>query len=152
MIEDCLKAKGVRYFHGHHDTEYFFLLDYLDNSGCGRTDAEARHGKLHVHLIPGVKPGEITVTVTPDRYYPAEFREHLIDVVERWAAPGSRNATVYPSSDAHLVGVVVRITARPAGLAEATVVVDGAVAAALDLFARLQGTATAPGSSLRDVG
>lgn len=85
LIADCLRAKGVRYFHGHHDWEYFFLLDYLDHLGAGEPSAEFRHGKLHVHLDRGGAPDEITVTVTPDRYYPAVDRQHLMDAAALWS-------------------------------------------------------------------
>lgn len=156
LIADCLRAKGVRYFHGHHDWEYFFLLDYLDRPGAGHSATNSavgfRHGKLHVHLDRGGAPGEITVTVTPDRYYPAVNREHLMDVAERWAAGGHGRATVHPSSDPHLVGAVVQATGRPVTVAELTALVDCTVAAALDLFGRMRRVTANSGPELRDAG
>jgi hypothetical protein len=150
MIADCLRAKGVRYFHGHNDWEYFFLLDYLDQLGAGEPSAEFRHGTLHVHLDRGGAPDEITVTVTPDRYFPAVDREHLMNAAAGWELGGSGTATVYPSSDPHLVGVLIQATGRPTGVAELTALVDDTVAAALDLFGRMRRAAAS--TQLRDAG
>jgi hypothetical protein len=45
LIEEYLRARGVRYFRGHHDDEYFFLVDFQSDF-C----LDASHGRLHVHL------------------------------------------------------------------------------------------------------
>jgi hypothetical protein len=29
LIEDYLSTRGVRYFRGHHDDEYFYLVDFV---------------------------------------------------------------------------------------------------------------------------
>lgn len=131
LIEDCLRAKGVRYFHGHHEREYFF-----------------RHGKLHVHLDRGGAAGdEITVTVSPDRYYPAEGRDRFCELAARWAAGDSTVlVSVFPSSDPGLVGVMVGNTERPVDVAALTALVDRTVAAAVDLFEHM------PTAVLRDAG
>lgn len=151
LIAECLRAKGVRYFHGHHDHEYFFLLDYLDQQATDHS-ATFRHGKLHVHVDQSGVPGEITVTVTPDRYYPAASRAPLTEMAQCWSAGGMGTATVHSSSDPHVVGVAVRAVGRPTTAAELTALVDCTVAAALDLFGRMRRAASRPKQSLRDAG
>lgn len=150
IIADCLRAKGVRYFHGHHEQEYFFLLDFLGH-GAG----PARPGKLHIHLDRGGPTGdEVTVTVTPDRFYPAAAGVRLTELADRWSAglPGAK-VSVHPSSDPALVGVVAATTARPGRVADLTAQLDTTVAAALDLFARMGEIAgDADGTGLRDAG
>lgn len=119
LIEDCLRARGVRFFHGHHEREYFFLM-------------HSRHGRIAVHLDRGgAAPDEITVTVSPDRYYPAADRDRLSGLA------GRCGARVYPSSDPGLVGVVASNSGRPADAAALNDLVDDAVAVALDLFGRM---------------
>lgn len=151
LIEDCLRARGVRFFHGHHEREYFFLVDYLDH-----TEARPRIGKLHVHLDGGAAAGDrITVTVTPDRYFPAAGRDRLSDLAQQWGAGGgAAMATVHRSSDPGLVGVVASNAGRPADVAALAVLVDRTVAAAVDLFGRMQRTVghAAPQTGLRDAG
>ncbi len=151
LIEDCLRARGVRFFHGHHEREYFFLLDYLDH-----TEAQPRIGKLHVHLDGGAATGDrITVTVTPDRYLPAAGRHRLSDLARRWGAGGGAAiATAHPSSDPDLVGVVASNCGRPADVAALAALVDSTVSAALDLFEQMQRTVghAAPQTGLRDAG
>jgi hypothetical protein len=53
QIEDYLRARGVRFFRGHHDDEYFYLVDFL--SGAYR-------GRLNVHLEAcEAEPGTVLV-------------------------------------------------------------------------------------------
>ena len=60
LIERYLHTRQVQYFRGHHDDEYFFLVN-------------AYHGRLHVHLEPcGAGGTAVRVTITAERYYPAE--------------------------------------------------------------------------------
>lgn len=150
IIADCLRAKGVRYFHGHHDREYFFLLDFLDHRS-------GRPGKLHVHLDQGGRGGdEITVTVTPDRYYPIAAWDRLTELARLWsAAPAGADVRLLPSSDPDLVGVLIATTGRPVRVADLIAQVDTTVAAALDLFARMNKVdpaGAADGLGLRDAG
>ncbi len=151
LIEDCLRARGVRFFHGHHEREYFFLLDYLD-----RTASQPRSGKLHVHLDRGGAAGdEITVTVTPDRFYPAADRERLSELAQQWGAGGGAAvATLHPSSDPGLVGVAASDSDRPVDVAALSALVDRTVGAALDLFGRMHlvVASTARQTGLRDAG
>ena len=41
QIEAYLRARDVQYFRGHHDDEYFFLVDLV---------AGASSGRLNIHL------------------------------------------------------------------------------------------------------
>lgn len=149
LIEDCLRARGVRFFHGHHEREYFFLLDYLDH-----TAAPPRTGKLHVHLQRGGAAGdEITATVSPDRFYPAAGRERLSELARQWGdGGGAAVATVHPSSDPGLVGVVASNSGKPADVAALSTMVDRTVGAALDLFGRMQQVVAPAAPGLRDAG
>ena len=62
LIESYLRTRHVRYFRGHHDDEFFFLVN-------------AYHGRLHVHLEPsGPDRESVTIRVTAERYYPAAER------------------------------------------------------------------------------
>lgn len=130
LIEEYLNAAGVRYFRGHHDDEYVFL--------AGDRDRRAGRGPLHVHLEQG-RFGEIAVTVTPARYFPAAQRERLAEVADRWFAgvPGMR-AAILRSSDAERVGVVVASIGRPADARALAALVDGTVSSAIDLFRQMR--------------
>lgn len=146
QIEDYLRARGVPYFRGHHDDEYFFLVDLL---------AGASRGRLNVHVeVCAAEPDALLVTISPDRYYPAEKAALLGALADRWnaGAPAVR-AVVHGSCDPLLVGVQARGHHRPADAAGLSAFVDAAVAAGIDLFGQLAGTATEASSpALRDAG
>ena len=136
LIEDLLRSKGVRYFHGHHRDEFFFLVGI-------------RHGRLHVHLDAG-PDGAVMIGITPDRYYPTHLRARLAELAARpTAALGE--VTVHDSCDPSLVGVATLREVRPAGPAELGADLEAAVAAAIDLFTDIDGLATG-GALLRDAG
>jgi hypothetical protein len=144
QIEDYLRARGVRFFRGHHDDEYFFLVDFL--SGAYR-------GRLNVHLdVCDTEPAAVLVTISPDRYYPVAVAGRLGDLTDRWNAGNpAAEAVVHASSDPSLVGVVARSQIRTAdepALAEA---VEAAVAAAAELFGQVAGLPAAR-AVLRDAG
>jgi len=81
LIKDYLRANGVRYFRGHHDDEYFFLVDFLADTG---------HGRLHVHLaVGGLLRDTVQIGITPDRFYPADTRDRLAGLVARWTVAGN---------------------------------------------------------------
>lgn len=148
IIEDCLRAKGVRYFHGHHEQEYFFLLDFLDQGA-----ETGRPGKLHVHLDRAAGGSEITVTVTPNRYYPAAAGDRFSDLVARWSLAAGAHVGMHRSSDPALVGVSVATTTRPAVAADLTAQIDETVTAAMELFGLISPLAeVAPSEPLRDAG
>lgn len=148
QIEDYLRARGAPYFRGHHDDEYFFLVDFV--SGAYR-------GRLNVHLQApdaGDDAGAVLVTISPDRYFPAEKAEWLGKLADRWNAETHPvQAVVHGSCDPRLVGVQARGGARPGGVPELSAFVDDAVNAGTDLFGRLAGAALpASGPVLRDAG
>lgn len=147
LIEDYLRTRGVRYFRGHHDDEYFFLVDFL---------VDACRGRLNVHLeVAGSARDAVSVGISPDRYYPATERGRLVDLAARWSAGGALEAVVHDSCDPQLVGLLVRGACRPDGLAELTDFTDGAVGSAVELFGRTLALAAPRGNGpggLRDAG
>lgn len=145
QIEDYLRARGVRFFRGHHDDEYFFLIDFL--SGAYR-------GRLNVHLeASDAEPGTVLVTLSPDRYYPAQHAERLEELARQWNAGNpAAEAVVHGSSDPALVGVFARTqiqTSDPSALTEHA---EAAVVAAAELFGQVAALPTAPPAVLRDAG
>jgi len=145
QIEDYLRARGVQYFRGHHDDEYFFLVDFL---------VGAYRGRLNVHLRACDDDADaVLVAISPDRYYPAEKAEWLGTLADQWNAeePAVR-AMVHGSCDPHLVGVQARGRYRPADVAALTGFVDAAVAAGIDLFGRMAAAAVPASNNLRDAG
>jgi hypothetical protein len=153
LIEEYLRSTGLRYFRGHHDDEYFFLVDFL-------FVADQHHGRLHVHIeaapLDEVRPERdaVQLTITPDRFYPGGKREALTALAARWNSenPGSQ-AVVHDSCDPTLVGVTVGSMHRPADVAALASFVDESVAAGMELFGRMrQAVATAVAGELRDAG
>jgi hypothetical protein len=145
QIEDYLRARGVRYFRGHHDDEYFYLVDFL--SGAYR-------GRLNVHLEAcDAQPGTVLVTISPDRYYPVQKADRLGDLAGRWnAGDPAAAAVVHGSSDPALVGVYARTRIQASDLPALTEHVEAAVAAAAELFGQVEALPTAPAAVLRDAG
>jgi hypothetical protein len=145
QIEEYLRARGARYFRGHHDDEYFFFVDFL---------AGADRGRLDVHLDVCDDSETVQVTISPDRYYPAERTSRLAALVDRWnAGAPAVQAVVHGSCDPRLVGVQARGSARPADAASLSGFVDGAVAAGIDLFGGIAtAAAPVPNAGLRDAG
>lgn len=150
LIEGYLRAGGRRYFRGHHDDEYFFLVGFL------RRKSELK-GHLNVHLeVCGTERDAVQVSITADRFYPAGARALLEDLVARCNADAPAvSAVVHDSCDPQLVGLLVSGRCRPSDLAELTQFVDAAVAGAVALFGEASGAATPaqqrPGE-LRDAG
>lgn len=124
LIEAYLRGRGLRYFRGRHDDEYFFLL------------ADAHGGRLNVHLeVCGAERDTVQVSVSPDRYCLAEVRDRLSDLAAEWnAGDPSALAVVHDSSDPTLVGVTAYNCYRPDDVEALTVSVDRTVASATDLF------------------
>lgn len=148
LIEEYLRSRGVRYFRGHHDDEFFFLVDFL---------SDAHRIRLNVHLeVCGSGRDAVRISVSPDRFYPADRRERLTAVAARWnAADPCVHAVVHDSSDPALVGVSTGITRLPGDLAGLTDVVDRAVTSSLEVFALLRAAAVgdSPDAAvLRDAG
>ncbi len=58
LIERYLRARGRRYFRGHHDAEFFFVAN--------------AHLRLHVHLeISPAYRDVFTIRVSPAYFFPA---------------------------------------------------------------------------------
>jgi hypothetical protein len=90
LIERYLRSRGARYFRGHHDDEYFFLVD---------VPAGANRGRLHVHLGVGADRGEVVLVITPDRYYPGARRERIATVALDLAALPRADPAALPTWD-----------------------------------------------------
>ena len=150
LIEEYLRTTGLRYFRGHHDDEYFFLVDFL-------FVADAHHGRLHVHIeASGPDRDGVQVSITPDRYYPAEARDRLTALAARWNAehPGSE-AVVRDSCDPALVGAMLLQADRSADADALASFVDDAVSAGIELFGRMRQAVAGlgqDGAGLRDAG
>lgn len=145
QIEDYLRARGVRFFRGHHDDEYFYLVDFL--SGAYR-------GRLNVHLeASDPEPETVVVTISPDRYRPVQDADRLAELAERWNAGNpAAEAVVHGSSDPRLVGIYTRSRITASDLPALTEHVEAAVAAAADLFWQVAGLGSAQPPVLRDAG
>lgn len=144
LIERYLHTRQVRYFRGHHDDEYFFLVN-------------AYHGRLHVHLEPcGPERRMVKISITAERYYPAVARAKVAALATQWneTIPPVA-ATVFASSDPRLVGVVAERRYSTAAGVDFGTVVDQSIQSAIDLFGRLKASvgATPNGTShLLDAG
>src|SRR5260370_14380189 len=95
LIERYLRARGRRYFRGHHDGEYFFILT-------------VGHERLHVHLeISPADRHALTVRTTPAYFFPAAERVRLLEFADNWNRSGRRaTAIVFESCDQTRIGVV----------------------------------------------
>ena len=152
LIEDYLRARGLQYFRGHHDDEYFFLIDshkdFFVDVSCGR---------LHVHLgVSGLLHDTVDLSITPDRFYPADSRDRLAGMAARWTANSQgAEAVVRESSDPALVGITVDDRFRPIDHATLAGCVDQTIASAIELFDEVNGEATTRPQApeiLRDAG
>jgi hypothetical protein len=151
QIEDYLRARGARFFRGHHDDEYFFLADVASGADFPSGTYRVR---LNVHLEAcDTEPGTVLVTLSPDRYYSVQNYERLRDLAGRWnAAHRSEEAVVHGSSDPALVGVFARSRIQACELPVLTDRVDAAIVAAAELFRQVAAVSTAQAPVLRDVG
>lgn len=143
LIEEYLRTRGVRHFRGHHDDEYFYLVDFF---------VGAQRCRLNVHLeVAGADQDSVLIAITPDRYYPAVQQGDLESLAARWNATGERlEIVVHDSCDPSLVGVLARGRCRPGNAAELAGWVEDWVASAVGFFGGIA-TAETP-DSLRDAG
>lgn len=133
LIEGYLRTRQVQHFRGHHDGEFFFLLNTF-------------HGRLHVHLEPcGPEARTVKISVSAARYYSVAQRRRVTALAEQWNQTCPRAvATVFASSDPRLVGVVAESRYREGDL-EFGVFVDQAIQSAIELFGRMKASvATVP--------
>lgn len=143
LIERYLRTRHVRYFRGHHDEEFFFLVN-------------AYHGRLHVHLEPCGADGEmVKVSATAERYYPSSARSKVAALAAQWnqGDPPVR-AIVFQSSDPRLVGVAAEGRFSRSTDADFGAFVDVTIPSAIDLFGRLKASvrAQSDGEHLLDAG
>lgn len=138
LIENYLGVRGIRYFRGHRDDVYFFMVDIGD------------HARLHVHLEVNGEPRDgVRISITPDRYYPAAHSDRILQALARWNADcRAVGALLQESSDPNLVGVAAGSLYRGTDPAEFGAFADGCVAAAVELFRSLG--AEAPNQPLRE--
>lgn len=139
LIELYLHSRGLRYFRGHHDGEYFFILT-------------VGHERLHVHLeiLPG--SGDVlAVRVVPGHFFPAADRERMISFARSWNAESRRaEVIVHESSDPNRIGVAAENSCPIADGIDAEAFADFAdktIRSAIKLFAELT-----PGAELKDAG
>lgn len=82
LIERYLRARGRRYFRGHHDAEFFFVAN--------------AHLRLHVHLeISPAYRDVFTIRVSPAYFFPATDHTRL---AERSSTRGTCRTTRSPRS------------------------------------------------------
>ena len=127
LIEEYLRTRGVRYFRGHRDDEYFYLVD---------TRVHASHVRLHVHLaVCGADRDAVQISITGDRYYPAGHSEVFQQAVSRWNTEcHDVGAVIQPSCDPTLVGVAAGSRYRGTGVGELRSFVERSEADAVRLL------------------
>lgn len=152
LIERYLLARGRRYFRGHHDGEYFFILI-------------TGNERLHVHLE--ISPAEtdtdidtLILRTTPANFFPAADRERLRQLADEWNRQDRRaKATVYESCDQTRIGVVAQDSyslAPNVSFEEFANLADDTISSAVQLFAEMTPAAPKPaptlGTWLKDAG
>lgn len=145
LVERYLRVRGRRYFRGHHDGEYFFVI------GTNR--------RLHVHLEISPAHGDVLIIrVTPGYFFPATERPWLVHFSDTWNRQDREvTAIVHGSSDPQRIGVVARRShwvRRNVSFDEFAVFVDHTIADATDLFDELSPAVVLPTAHalLRDAG
>jgi hypothetical protein len=127
LIEGYLRTRRVQYFRGHHDEEYFFLIN-------------AYYGRLHVHLEAcGPDRDAVKVSVTAPHYFPAEQRARVTAVAAQWnhTSPWAE-AIVYASCDPRLVGVAAENRYSRTDTGDFAAFVDQTIQSAIELFGRMR--------------
>lgn len=155
LIEDYLRSRGVRFFRGHHDDEFFYFVDVPVSAVRARRAGRA--DRLNVHLeVSGPGRDAVRVGISQDRFYPVDRRDRLCAVAARWnAGDPSVRAVVHDSSDPTLVGVGAQITHRPVDMAGLADFVDQAVESSVELFGLMRDVSPPESRSaavLRDAG
>jgi hypothetical protein len=129
LTERYLRSRGIRYFRGQHDGEFFFV-----------TDAGGR--RLHVHLGTSRWRGDVfTIRVAPACFFPAADSVRLVELVDAWNQQNRGvTAIAHGSSDPQRIGIFARSSQRIRDripFEEFGCFVDGAIAGAIDFFSRL---------------
>jgi hypothetical protein len=142
-IERYLRTRRLRYFRGHNDGEYFFILT-LD------------HQRLHVHLeISRAESEVLTVRITPSCFFPVALRGELLHVISNWNAEGRpTEATVHESSDPTRIGVLAensRLVDGSTSYDELAQFADETIESAVELFGELMPAAeSAPATAFHN--
>lgn len=147
LVERYLRTRGRRYFRGHHDGDYFFVL-------------RTHPGSLHVHLeISPAHDDVLIIRVTPGRYFPAADRPWLTYLCDRWNGQERQvTAIVHGSCDPQRIGVMARRSQwirKGVSFDDFAGLVDRAVADATELFGEAGPAEEAPRVDqplLRDAG
>jgi hypothetical protein len=147
LTERYLRTRGLRYFRGQHDGEYFFV-------------ANANPRRLHVHLgISRWHSDTFTIRVAPACFFPAADGARLAQLADTWNQQNRDvTAIVHGSSDPQRIGVVARSSQRirnEVSFEDFASFVDRAVATAIDLFDELGSVAELPSKAkplVRDAG
>ena len=129
LIERYLLSRGRRYFRGHHDGEYFFLLTVGDE-------------RLHVHLeLAPDDPDLLTIRVAPSYFFPTADRERLLGFVDSWNQAAHRvTAVIHESSDPTRFGISAENSCRVAldvTFADFAGLVDQTIGSSIRLFGEL---------------
>jgi hypothetical protein len=129
VIERYLRARGRRYFRGHHDGEFFFILP-------------AGHERLHVHIeIPPADRDSVTVRVTPPCFFAAAEDARLKAFADTWNEESlPTRAVVYESCDRNRIGVAAESTcplAPSMPFEEFADLADSTIRSAVTLFAEM---------------
>ena len=149
LIEEYLRTRGVRYFRGHRDDEYFYLVDTRSHTGPHRLRV-----RLHVHLaVCGADRDAVQISITGDRYYPAGHSELFQQAVSRWNAEcHDVGAVIQPSCDPALVGVAAGSRYRGTDVGELGLFVEGSEADAAQLLGLISDVSAPLPATLRDAG
>lgn len=145
LVERYLRARGRRYFRGHHDGEYFFVI--------------GAHRRLHIHLEISPAHGDVLIIrVTPGCFFPATERPWLVHFSDTWNRQDREvTAIVHGSSDPQRIGVVARRShwvRRNVSFDDFAAFVDRTIADAIELFDDLNPAVELPTAHplLRDAG
>ena len=142
LIEEYLRSRGARYFRGHRDDEYFYIVEAPNRT------------RLYVHLdVCGADRDAVQISIAPDRYYPAAHTDRIQQALTRWNAECHRvGAMLQDSSDPSLVGVATGSRYHAGDPGEFSAFVEGSETAAIDLFASLGGLIPPLPTNLREAG
>ena len=129
LIERYLRARGRRYFRGHHDGDYFFILT-------------VGHERLHVHIeIPPTDRHSVKVRATPSCFFPAAASARLRSFADRWNEESRLTyAVVHGSCDQNRVGVAAENSyylAPNVPFEEFADLADSTIRSAVALFAQM---------------
>jgi hypothetical protein len=147
LIERYVRRRGRRYFSGQRDGEYFFIAD-------------AHPRRLYVHLGISRRHSDVfTIRIAPAYFFPAAEDARLAQLTDVWNQQNPEvMAVVHASSDPQRIGVYVtgsrRISNRVT-FEDFASFVNGAIAAATELFGELPVVTDLPStqlSLLRDAG